>query len=541
MRMSLKMWYLLFLLCITKVLSSDENPSVIIIGAGSAGIAAASKLLENGINDVTILEAQDRIGGRVYSTKMGEYVIDMGGQWVHGEEKNVVYEMAWPLGLLTHRNGPNDGSSFFNVGFQTLARTLGSEEDAALMMRNTWSSVQYFGSSGERVDGEIAQDITSYFFNITSEWPGVDDSKRESVGEYLDTKFNEYFDQHKDIPDNLKKPLMNILHQAQMAINGAEDLYQVSVKVERDYFEEGDRLINWKEKAYGTILDILMKKYPNPEEELPVMNKTLLNKKVLKIEAGVDGPVNVKTSDGNEYTADYVIFTPSLGVLKANHKSLFEPNLPPNKINAIENIGMGHVGKIYLFYDDPWWSSALDTFYRSILWFEDDKKALASDPERRWMLSVYSVNRIEWKPKVICLWMAGPNIKEMELLPEELVKNQSLWLLTKFFGKLYNLTEPSDMKRTQWNSNENFLGTYSYPSLDTEKHNATVLDLAKPVMCRNCSRPAIMFAGEATADIYGTVNGAIGSGWREAERIINSQKSIQSLKEGKKSKRFVNI
>lgn len=68
------------------------------------------------------------------------------------------------------------------------------------------------------------------------------------------------------------------------------------------------------------------------------MNNTMFNKLVSKIEYAGDGQVKIKTSDGSDYTADYVIFTPSLGVLKANHKSLFEPNLPANKINAIEVI-----------------------------------------------------------------------------------------------------------------------------------------------------------------------------------------------------------
>ena len=40
---------------------------VIIVGAGASGIAAASRLFENGIKNILVLEAEDRIGGRVYS------------------------------------------------------------------------------------------------------------------------------------------------------------------------------------------------------------------------------------------------------------------------------------------------------------------------------------------------------------------------------------------------------------------------------------------------------------------------------------------
>lgn len=48
-------------------------PSVIIVGAGVAGVAAASRLLACGIRDVTILEAENRIGGRIFTTNLGNY------------------------------------------------------------------------------------------------------------------------------------------------------------------------------------------------------------------------------------------------------------------------------------------------------------------------------------------------------------------------------------------------------------------------------------------------------------------------------------
>ena len=66
-------YYSIFLLINlgVQIISADE-PKIIIIGAGPAGIAAASKLLENGISDITILEAEDRIGGRVFTTKFGK-------------------------------------------------------------------------------------------------------------------------------------------------------------------------------------------------------------------------------------------------------------------------------------------------------------------------------------------------------------------------------------------------------------------------------------------------------------------------------------
>lgn len=55
-----------------------QNISVIIVGSGISGFTAAVKLIENGFSDVTILEAEDRIGGRIFTTEFGDGLIDLG-------------------------------------------------------------------------------------------------------------------------------------------------------------------------------------------------------------------------------------------------------------------------------------------------------------------------------------------------------------------------------------------------------------------------------------------------------------------------------
>lgn len=57
------------------------DKQILIIGAGASGIAAATKLLENGFGNVTILEAEPRIGGRIKTVPHGSAFIDMGAQW----------------------------------------------------------------------------------------------------------------------------------------------------------------------------------------------------------------------------------------------------------------------------------------------------------------------------------------------------------------------------------------------------------------------------------------------------------------------------
>jgi monoamine oxidase len=55
---------------------------VIIIGAGFSGIAAARKLHQANI-PFLVLEARDRLGGRVYTKQLSEDLyLDFGGQWI---------------------------------------------------------------------------------------------------------------------------------------------------------------------------------------------------------------------------------------------------------------------------------------------------------------------------------------------------------------------------------------------------------------------------------------------------------------------------
>lgn len=78
----LKLFLLLFI--VSSVFADntkDSRPKVVIVGAGASGIAAASKLLENGAFDVEILEAEQRVGGRIYNLYEENYYKALGAEW----------------------------------------------------------------------------------------------------------------------------------------------------------------------------------------------------------------------------------------------------------------------------------------------------------------------------------------------------------------------------------------------------------------------------------------------------------------------------
>lgn len=58
--------------------SANKTKRIYVIGAGASGIATATRLIENGFEDVTILEAEYRIGGSIRTLKYENVVMDLG-------------------------------------------------------------------------------------------------------------------------------------------------------------------------------------------------------------------------------------------------------------------------------------------------------------------------------------------------------------------------------------------------------------------------------------------------------------------------------
>ena len=69
--------------CFTR--SDVQEVDVLVLGAGVSGIFAAVELDQQQV-DFAILEGSDRIGGRVYSTNIGGYTVELGALWLHGSE-----------------------------------------------------------------------------------------------------------------------------------------------------------------------------------------------------------------------------------------------------------------------------------------------------------------------------------------------------------------------------------------------------------------------------------------------------------------------
>lgn len=78
--------------------AAEVSETVVVIGAGLAGLAAARALVDEGI-EVIVVEARDRVGGRARTIDVGGTAADLGPSWVHGVTDNVVAEFADEVGI----------------------------------------------------------------------------------------------------------------------------------------------------------------------------------------------------------------------------------------------------------------------------------------------------------------------------------------------------------------------------------------------------------------------------------------------------------
>ncbi|XP_035548449.1 polyamine oxidase 3-like [Juglans regia] len=98
----------------------ERKPSVIVIGGGMAGIAAA-RALHDASFQVVLLESRDRIGGRVYTDYTFGFPVDLGASWLHGVcKENPLAPLIGRLGLPLYRTS-GDNSVLYDHDLESYA------------------------------------------------------------------------------------------------------------------------------------------------------------------------------------------------------------------------------------------------------------------------------------------------------------------------------------------------------------------------------------------------------------------------------------
>jgi putrescine oxidase len=91
----------------------ELNRDVVIVGAGAAGLTAANDLRKAGLS-VAVLEARDRVGGRLWTDVIDGAMLEIGGQWVSPDQDALIETLA-DLGLETYSRYREGESVYINA------------------------------------------------------------------------------------------------------------------------------------------------------------------------------------------------------------------------------------------------------------------------------------------------------------------------------------------------------------------------------------------------------------------------------------------
>jgi len=281
-----------------------EGLTVLVVGAGVAGLAAAQDLVRAGAQ-VIVLEARDRLGGRTATIVRDGFALDLGASWIHGVDGNPVSDLVESGGLSTITTDVES-----SIGFDA-ANPGGLVDEAAL------------ARAGARLDRAVEA--------------GYDAEIDQPVRSVVEAAV-------------VGAPADEVRLVRYLAASAIENEYAGSIdELSAWWFDEagefggGDAMIAG---GYGLVPELLAR-------GLDVR----LSSAVTAVRSSADG-VAVQTA-AEMLEADAVIVTVPLGVLQAG-AIVFEPTLPTPTQLAISGLRMGVLNKLFLRFDEVFWDDAVD-------------------------------------------------------------------------------------------------------------------------------------------------------------------------------------
>ncbi len=445
----------------------DFKPDVIIIGAGVAGLGAASKLTNAGIN-VQVLEARDRIGGRIYSVRelnregqstekrdqggrkslqnLEEFAVELGAEFVHGKPREI-----WDL-----------------IG--------GSTEQVDEMSGTNWCIRE----------GQVGP---CDFFDQVNEFLG-----RMKITD-PDQSFAEWARSQTDVPEAIKARAFayvegfNAAHAEEISVNSLVRQNEAEEKIEG---YRGFRIRGGYSFIPRTLLGMC-----DPEHLRISMNTA-----VESIE-WKPGHVTVRAQQAS-FEAPKALITLPLGVLQSN-AVLFYPPLHIKR-PALEKLAVGHVVRVTLVFKERFW----DAIALNGTTLEDMHFLFTEDP---WYPTFWTT--MPHRTPVMVAWAPATAAERLSGKGDEFQIARAVQTLSEKLNiapdRLNDLVERAYVY--DWQIDPLARGAYSYFRVGGDR---AAKELSEDVS------QTLFFAGEATDLTWniGTVHGAISSGYRAAEEII---------------------
>jgi monoamine oxidase len=298
---------LLATLAAPTTLGAQTGRRVIVVGAGLAGLAAARDLVVAGA-EVVVLEARDRIGGRIWTSRhWPDLPMDMGASWIHGVKGN-------PLTAL-------------------------ADAAEAARVDTSYDSALALDGAGQEVDLTDAYDLAEAV--VEDARARVDDNDRDLALQDAVTGGADW-----QAADKATRRLIRHVVNGAVEAEYGGDWSEVSAWFfdESEEFEGGDMLFP---DGFDQIVQHLAR------------GLDIRTGQVVTALAPDGAGVAVTLADGRQLAADHVVLTVPLGVLQAGDID-FGAALAADRVAAIDTLGMGLLNKCWLRFDRVAWPSDVD-------------------------------------------------------------------------------------------------------------------------------------------------------------------------------------
>lgn len=371
---------------------------IVIVGAGIAGLAAASKLQAAG-RQVVVVEARDRLGGRIHTDRSWTVPVELGATWVHGVDGNPLMDLVQQCNLKTQMTD----------------------------YENHW----LYNSKGKLVKDSDHDEL---------------DDLLDDVLEELD-QLREDMDEGDEDDLSLDDALEVILAHWKLSPARRQMLdYAITAEIEHEYAANTRELscYYWDE---GEVFEGDDCRFPEGYDQLVQHLANGLDIRlehvVERVEYSLSGVQVV--CDRGTVTGDLVLVTLPLGVLKAGSVE-FAPALPSAKQKAIQRLGMGSLNKLVLRFPKVFW--------------EKDAEILGYVPlaKGEWV-EFYNLHKVTQQPILVGL-NAGRYSRKLEALSDEATIAGAMQVLRTIYGKA--VPDPVAALVTRWNADPFAGGAYSF-------------------------------------------------------------------------------
>ncbi|EEF52018.1 polyamine oxidase 1 [Ricinus communis] len=463
---------ILFHLFLVAAASASSSPTAVVIGAGISGIAAAKTLHEAGIQDILILEATPRIGGRLMKTQFSGYTVEMGCNWLFtgGPVANPLIDMAKKLKLRTFY------SDFENITSNTYKQEGGLypkkqvEEVSGVATARDDFCVKFSQKlSAKKKDVDVSILAAQRIYN-----------KRPPTSP-LEMVIDFFYNDFEDAEPPKVTSLKHTYPRNEMVDHG-----------EDEYFVADPRGVE-------VLVQYLAKQFLSSVTKDPRLK---LNKVVRDISYS-DSGVIIKTEDGSTYNSKYVIVSVSLGVLQSDLIE-FQPKLPVWKRIAISDFSMTIYTKIFMKFPYKFWPTGPGTEF-----------FLYSHVRRGYYPAWQHLENEYPGSNILFATVTADESRRIEQLSDEAVEAELMEILKKLFGD--HIPKPESILVPRWGLNKFYKGSYSnWPANYNQKRKDQLADPVGPVY----------FTGEHTSNKYiGYATGAYLAGIDTANDLIECIKN----------------